>query len=198
MTYSLARLGWGDLSWEDQEQGTSQSPSHSVTSSPPSSPSPLPPDVLTEGPMPPRVHRLLAEAASALSRCSSQDLANLTWGIAQMGIRPPQGWCHHLADVLARRSGAELQGGHLAIAVWALGKMEYKPKPRSLIQARVIMRVRVLWFAMPEAMQWFSVAEVVIIEVVCSNASSKPYASPHLCRSRGLCTGGCRLSSPAS
>ena len=43
--------------------------------------------------LPPGVGLLLTEAASALPRCSSQDLANLTWGIAQMGLRPPQGWC---------------------------------------------------------------------------------------------------------
>ena len=136
MAYSLARLGWVDLSWEVHEQGISKSipdPSPLVSCPPPERSG----DVPTEGALPPGVTRLLAEAASALPRCSSQDLANLTWGIAQMGIRPPQGWCQHLADVLARRSGAELQGGHLAIAVWALGKMEYRPKPRSLIQASV-------------------------------------------------------------
>ena len=83
--------------------------------------------------LPPGVSMLLAESAAALPRCSSQDLANLTWGIAQMGLRPPQGWCLLLAEALIRR-GDQLQGSHLSTTVWALGKMGFKPKPRSLIQ----------------------------------------------------------------
>jgi hypothetical protein len=82
---------------------------------------------------PPDVTAFLTDAAACLPLCSSQDLSNLTWGIAQMGIRPPQGWCQALADCLVRQSESQLRGPDLATSVWALGKMGFKPKARSLV-----------------------------------------------------------------
>ncbi len=76
---------------------------------------------------------LLAEASAALPRCSSLDVANLCWGLAQMGLRPSQPWLHSLAEALLTRRGDPLQGSDLATAVWALGKMGYRPKPKSLL-----------------------------------------------------------------
>ncbi|GAX72613.1 hypothetical protein CEUSTIGMA_g69.t1 [Chlamydomonas eustigma] len=81
----------------------------------------------------PGLNLLLAEVARDLPRCSSQDIANLSWGLAQMGLNPPQGWLNMLSEVLIRRVD-ELEGRHVTTSVWALGKMGFNAKPRSLIQ----------------------------------------------------------------
>jgi hypothetical protein len=81
---------------------------------------------------------LLSAAVRALPNCSSQDTANLAWGLAQMGLRPGQEWCGRLADLLCRRC-EQLQPPHLATALWALGKLGFRPAPRQLLPIEVCL-----------------------------------------------------------
>ena len=76
---------------------------------------------------------LLSQAIYTLPHCSSQDISNLSWGLAQMDLKPSQAWCLFLADLLCQRGDA-LLASDLATSFWALGKMQFRPKPRSLMQ----------------------------------------------------------------
>ncbi len=75
---------------------------------------------------------LLAEAAATLGKCNGQDMANVSWGLAQLGVKPEQAWLERFARELTTR-GSVFGGGHLATCVWALGSMGFRPAPQSLL-----------------------------------------------------------------
>ncbi len=75
---------------------------------------------------------LLPEAVATFGKFGSQDLANLGWGLARLGVRPGQAWCERLATELRQRGGG-FSGAHLATCVWALGSLGFRPEPASLL-----------------------------------------------------------------
>jgi hypothetical protein len=84
------------------------------------------------GQVPPWAHKLLAEAALTIPRSNGQDLANLAWGLGQLGVKPGREWCSRLSGSLTSRCEA-FSAGHISIALWGLARMEHKPLPGSLL-----------------------------------------------------------------
>eukprot|EP00955_Chlamydomonas_euryale_P022940 242102-Chlamydomonas_euryale.AAC.2 len=77
------------------------------------------------------VAMLLAAAERALPSCSSQDMANLAWGLAALRVRPGTAWCARLALELVRRADG-MSCAHAATSLWALGKLGFRPAARQL------------------------------------------------------------------
>jgi len=75
--------------------------------------------------------RLLAEAAATLQRGNSQDMANLLWGLAQLGVMPGVSWCNKAAAELCMRCES-FAPAHLATCLWALGRCGHAPADGAL------------------------------------------------------------------
>lgn len=55
-----------------------------------------------------------------------------SWGLAQLGVSPGPEWCAQLAGALQARAEV-FSGSHLAVCLWALGRMGFRPQPQSLL-----------------------------------------------------------------
>lgn len=104
-----------------QPQGVAEAPSH-ASAGPPARPRKVPS----------WAHKLMVEATLTIPRSNGQDLANLAWGLAQLGVQPGQEWSSRLAGALTSRCEA-FSGGHIATALWGLARMGHKPQPGSLL-----------------------------------------------------------------
>ncbi|MEW5300526.1 MAG: hypothetical protein WDW36_003455 [Sanguina aurantia] len=66
-----------------------------------------------------------------MSKCSSQDFANLCWGLVRLRVPLGPGFKAAAAAQLVARADS-VEAPHLAVLLWALGKMEHRLSKRDL------------------------------------------------------------------
>ena len=160
LVYALARLGRVPVAPADAAQSAAQHSSslsmdsmqhdsshsmnlmygeggHAVVGQMPLPRTTQPPPATSEGAVadtapPAWIRGLLAEAVAVFPRCNGQDLTNLSWGLAQLGVKPGPEWCGRFAAVLCSRCDG-MTGANLATSLWALAKLGYQPAAGSLM-----------------------------------------------------------------
>ena len=60
------------------------------------------------------------------------------WGLAQLHVVPGAEWCGQFAGAMQARAEV-FSGSHVAVCLWALGRMGHKPQPQALLPTEAVL-----------------------------------------------------------